>query len=159
MGLSKANFEHMKQLMGYQTICFDKINQLRHTRYFKSLSDVEEHMKKHAALIRPKFDVVCNTLDKELISQGIGRYHRPSGGYFVSFFTPAGCAARTVQLCREAGVIMTPAGASYPYGKDPSDSNIRIAPTCPTVEELRIAIRLFCLCVKLATIEKLLAEK
>ena len=95
-------------------------------------------------------------LDKELVSRGIGRYHRPNGGYFVSFFTPEGCAERTVQLCREAGVVMTPAGASYPYGKDPSDSNIRIAPTFPSLEELETAMQLFCLCVRLAALENLL---
>lgn len=156
MGLSKANFEYMKNLMGFQTICYDKINQLRHARFFKNMDGIRAHMKKHAALIRPKFDVVCDMLDKELVSRGIGRYHRPNGGYFVSFFTPEGCAERTVQLCREAGVVMTPAGASYPYGKDPSDSNIRIAPTFPSLEELETAMQLFCLCVRLAALENLL---
>lgn len=158
MGLSKNNYKYILDLMGVQTICYDKVNQLRHARFFKDADGIREHMKKHAAVLRPKFDVVCDTLDRELVPEGFGHYHRPNGGYFVSFYTLDGCAKRTVQLCREAGVVMTPAGASYPYGNDPSDSNIRIAPTFPSTEELEAAMQLFCLCVKLASTEKLLGE-
>ncbi len=153
---SKANIDFIKNQMKYQTIGFDKLNQLRHVRYFKNFDGVKEHMKKHAAIIRPKFDIVLKKLDSELAPRGIGSWHEPKGGYFVSFNAPDGCAKRTVQLAKEAGVVMTGAGATFPYGKDPKDSNIRIAPTYPELDELSTAMDIFCICARLAAVEKLL---
>lgn len=142
--------------MTYQTIGFDKLNQLRHAKYFKNFESISEHMKHHAAIIRPKFDVVLYMLDKEVEPLGIGKWNKPNGGYFISFDSLPGCAKRIVSLAKEAGVVMTGAGATFPYGKDPKDSNIRIAPTFPSVDELRQAMEIFCVCVKLASAEVLL---
>ncbi len=153
---SKANIESIMQQMTIQTIGHDKLNQLRHVRFFKNAQGVREHMKKHAAIIRPKFEAVLRWLEEGIAPYGIGSWCSPRGGYFVSFDTLPGCAKRVVQLCREAGVVLTGAGATFPYKKDPQDSNIRIAPTYPSVGELDLAMELFVLCVRLASVEKLL---
>ncbi len=155
---SKNNIDFIKNQMTVQTIGFDKLNQLRHCKYFKNFDGIKAHMKKHAAIIQPKFSVVLYVLNKEIAPLGIGKWVSPKGGYFVSFDAMEGCAKRIVSLAADAGVVMTGAGATYPYGKDPKDSNIRIAPTFPSVDELRQAMEIFCVCVKLASVEKLLAE-
>ncbi len=153
---SKANMEYIKKFMTTQIIGHDKINQLRHARFFKNLDGLNAHMEKHANIIRPKFDAVLEILDRELTGLGIGCWIEPRGGYFISFESMPGCAKAIVEKCTQLGVVLTGAGATYPYGKDPQDSNIRIAPTFPTVEEMRDATEIFTLCVKLASIEKLL---
>ncbi len=155
---SKNNIDFIKNQMTVQTIGFDKLNQLRHCKFFKNFDGIKAHMKKHAAIIQPKFSVVLYMLNKEISPLGIGSWVSPKGGYFVSFDAMEGCAKRIVALAAEAGVVMTGAGATYPYGKDPKDSNIRIAPTFPSVHELRQAMEIFCVCVKLASVEKLLAD-
>lgn len=155
---SKANIEFIKSQLTFQTIGYDKLNQLHHVQYFKDLNGIMEHMKRHAEIIKPKFDAVLSALDKEIAPLGIGEWNSPKGGYFVSFNALEGCAKRIVGLAKEAGVVMTGAGATYPYGKDPRDSNIRIAPTYPSVDELDLAMEIFCVCVKLASVEKLLGE-
>lgn len=155
---SKNNIDFIKNQMTVQTIGFDKLNQLRHCKFFKNFDGIKAHMKKHAAIIQPKFSVVLYMLNKEISPLGIGSWVSPKGGYFVSFDAMEGCAKRIVSLAAEAGVVMTGAGATYPYGNDPKDSNIRIAPTFPSVHELRQAMEIFCVCVKLASVEKLLAE-
>ena len=155
---SKNNIDFIKNQMTVQTIGFDKLNQLRHCKYFKNFDGIKAHMKKHAAIIQPKFSVVLYMLNKEISPLGIGKWVSPKGGYFVSFDAMEGCAKRIVSLAAEAGVVMTGAGATYPYGNDPKDSNIRIAPTFPSVHELRQGMEIFCVCVKLASVEKLLAE-
>ena len=139
-----------------QTIGHDKINQLRHVKFFKGLQGVEEHMKKHSSIIVPRFDIVFSNFE-ELGELGIARWTVPNGGYFISLFTIPGCAKRTVELCKEAGVVLTGAGAAYPYGIDPKDEHIRIAPTYPSKEDLREACKAMVLCAKLAAVEKLLA--
>jgi DNA-binding transcriptional MocR family regulator len=154
---SENNQKDIKKYMTIQTICHDKVNQLRHVRYFKDRETVLEHMKKHADLLRPKFEAVNRILERELAGLGIGSWTNPKGGYFISFQALEGCAKAIVAKCKEAGVILTAAGATYPYGKDPKDSNIRIAPSYPNLEELTTATEVFALCVKLVTIEKLLA--
>lgn len=151
---SKDNIDFIKKQMAIQTIGFDKLNQLRHAKYFSNFEGVEKHMRAHAAIIRPKFEVVKYMLEKELGARGIGEWTNPKGGYFISFNAPEGCAKRIVSLAKEAGVVMTNAGATYPYGNDPHDSNIRIAPTFPSVDDLRKAMELFCVCVRLAYLEK-----
>ncbi len=156
MGASKANIEEAKKSMTAQTIGYDKINQLRHVRYFKNLDGMMAHMKKSADIIRPKFEAVLEALDKELGSLEIGSWTKPLGGYFISFDAMEGCAKAIVAKCKEAGVVLTAAGATFPYGKDPKDSNIRIAPSYPSLEELAAATDLFILCVKLVSVEKLL---
>lgn len=153
---SRGNLECIKKSLTIQTIGYDKINQLRHARYFKNFDGIKEHMKKHAALMRPKFEAVEETLDRELGGLEIGTWTKPNGGYFISFESMEGCAKAIVAKCREAGVTLTGAGATYPYGKDPRDSNIRIAPSFPTPEEMAMATELFVLCVKLVSVEKLL---
>ena len=153
--MSKANLAQFSRDMGIQTIGFDKINQLRHARFFGNAEGVKEHMKLHAAILKPKFDVVIELLEQELKPLGLGTWSAPQGGYFISYQAPNGCAKRIVQLCKDAGVTLTPAGATYPGGKDPDDSNIRIAPTYPSVDVLRKTMELFCLCVKLAALEKI----
>lgn len=145
--------------MGIQTIGHDKLNQLRTVRYLKDAEGVRRHMRALAAELRPKFDMVLDTLDRELGGSGLATWSRPKGGYFVSLDTLDGCAKATVALAKEAGVVLTGAGATFPYRKDPRDRNIRIAPTYPTLEELKQAMELFCVCVKLAGVNKLLAEK
>lgn len=153
---SAANLKDIQATMTLQTIGYDKINQLRHTRYFKNLEGLKAHMRKHAALMRPKFEAVLEVLDRELDGAGIGTWTRPEGGYFISFDAMEGCAKRIVAKCKEAGVVLTGAGATFPNGIDPADSNIRIAPSFPTSEELALATDLFVLCVKLVSVEKLL---
>lgn len=155
---SKANVEETKKFMSIMTIGYDKINQLRHVRYFKNVEGLKAHMNKHAAILRPKFEAVLDILDRELGDLGIGEWTRPRGGYFISFEAMEGCAKAIVAKCKEAGVVMTGAGATFPYGKDPKDSNIRIAPTFPNAQELTAAAELFVLCVKIVSVEKLLAE-
>ena len=155
---SEANLNEYKKSMTIQTIGYDKLNQLRHVRFFKNLDGIKSHMKKHAELLRPKFEIVNTILERELAGLGIAEWTNPIGGYFISFNSLEGCAKKIASMCKEAGVVLTPAGATYPYGKDPKDSNIRIAPSFPTVEEMGQATELFALCVKLASVEKLLAE-
>jgi DNA-binding transcriptional MocR family regulator len=155
---SKANLEDFRSYMQIQTIGHDKLNQLRHVRFFKDLDGLHAHMRKHAELIRPKFEMVLDILEKELGGLGVGTWTKPHGGYFISFDSMEGCAKAIVAKAKEAGVVMTGAGATYPYGKDPKDSNIRIAPTYPSLEELEAAAKVFVLCVKLASVEKLLKE-
>ncbi len=156
---SPNNMEEIKKALTIQTIGHDKLNQLRHVKFYKDIDGIREHMKKHAAIMRPKFEAVLEILEKELGELEIGSWIKPRGGYFISFDSMDGCAKAIVQKAKEAGVVMTGAGATYPYGKDPHDSNIRIAPSFPTLEELKTAAQLFTLCVKLASVEKLLEEK
>lgn len=156
IGASAANIRFIKGQMTYQTIGYDKLNQLRHARFFKDFDGIKAHMMKHRAIIAPKFEVVLNTLEKEIAPTGFGTWHKPNGGYFVSFNGLKGTAKRTVELCKNAGVVLTGAGATYPYGVDPEDKNIRIAPTYPTVEELQQAMNVFCVAVKIAAAESLL---
>lgn len=156
---SKANLDDMRKSMTIQTIGYDKINQLRHVRYFKDVNGVREHMKKHAALMRPKFEAVLQVLEDELGGLGIGTWTKPNGGYFISFDAMEGCAKAIVAKCKEAGVTLTGAGATFPYKKDPKDSNIRIAPSFPTPEEMAMATDLFVLCVKMVSVDKLLENR
>lgn len=153
---SKENMEYIKKFMTTQIIGHDKINQLRHVRFFKNLDGLNEHMRKHAEILRPKFNAVLDILEAELAGLGIGSWTKPRGGYFISFQSLPGCAKAIVKKCEQLGVVLTGAGATYPYGVDPEDSNIRIAPTFPTAEEMVEATKVFTLCVKLASIEKLL---
>ena len=153
---SDANLKEIREMMKVQTIGHDKLNQLRHVRYFKDIHGMVEHMKKHADIMRPKFDAVLETLDRELGGLEIGSWIAPRGGYFISFDAMEGCAKAIVAKAKEAGLVMTGAGATFPYGKDPKDSNIRIAPSYPTLEELKTAAEIFVLSVKLVSIEKLL---
>ncbi len=156
MSSSPANIADIKSKIQWSTIGPDKINQLRHVRFFKDADGLREHMKKHAAIVRPKFEEVLGTLDRELSELEIAQWSHPMGGYFVSFDAMEGCAKKIVEKCKEAGLVLTGAGAAFPYGKDPKDSNIRIAPTMPPMEELKEAMKLFVTCVKLVTVEKLL---
>ena len=145
--------------MFYQTIGHDKLNQLRHVRFFKDIDGMRQHMKKHAAIMRPKFEAVIEVLERELSGLQIGSWIRPKGGYFISFDALEGCAKAIVAKAKEAGLVMTGAGATYPYRNDPKDSNIRIAPSFPTPEELSVAADIFVLSVKLVSIDKILSEK
>jgi len=154
---SPANVKYYEKSLSYQFIGPNKLNQMRHVRFFKDAQGVLDLMTKHAAIIKPHFDAVLKELHAEL--EGLCTWHEPKGGYFISLYTPDGCAKRVVELMKEAGVKMTGAGASYPYGKDPHDSNIRIAPTFPSVEEISLAAKIFCVCCKLAIAEKQLSEK
>ena len=156
MAASKENLEYAKKSMTIQTIGYDKINQLRHVRFFKDFKGIQEHMKKHAAMLRPKFEAVLEVLERELGGLGIGTWTKPNGGYFISFDALEGCAKEIVAKCKEAGMVLTGAGATYPYGIDPKDSNIRIAPSFPSAEEMAVAADLFVLCVKLVSVNKLL---
>lgn len=156
---SKANIDDIKKQLAIQTIGYDKINQLRHARFFKNKAGVLEHMKKHAAIMRPKFEAVLNVLETELGGLEIGEWTKPKGGYFISFDSMEGCAKTIVAMMKDAGVVMTSAGATFPYGKDPKDSNIRIAPSFPHLEELELAAQIFTVCVKLASVNKLLETK
>lgn len=155
---SLANLEWIKKRLTVQTISYDKINQLRHVLYFKDGDGLRAQMKKHADFLRPKFDAVLEILERELGGTGAGSWIKPMGGYFISFDTMPGCAKAVVAKCKEAGVVLTGAGAPFPYGVDPEDSNIRLAPSYPSLDELKKAAQLFTLCVKIAAIEKLLAE-
>lgn len=158
MGSSENNIAYMKSLMNAQTIGADKLNQLRHVKFFKDFDGLKTHMKKHQAVIAPRFKVVIDVLNKEIAPLGIANWNEPQGGYFISFNAPEGCAKRIVELCKEAGVVLTGAGATFPYGKDPKDSNIRIAPTYPTLDELKLAAEGFACSVKLATAEQLTVD-
>lgn len=155
---SLNNLEEIKTQLGYQTIGHDKVNQLRHVRFFGDLDGMKEHMRKHAAIIRPKFETVLNALERDLKPCGIGSWTNPKGGYFISFDAPEGCAKAIVDRAKKAGVTMTGAGATYPYGKDPHDSNIRIAPTFPSVADLKLAMDIFTVCVRLVAVDKMLKE-
>lgn len=153
---SEANVFEMKQTMTVQTIGYDKVNMLRHAKFFKDKEDVLNHMKKHAAILAPKFEMVLSILDRDLTGRDAGTWGKPRGGYFITFESQPGCATRIVELAKGAGVVMTPAGAPFPYHKEPNDSVIRIAPSFPTLEALEQATNIFTVCVKLATIEKML---
>lgn len=154
---SVANVESLKKLMNAQLISHDKVNQLRHVRYFKDVNGLREHMMKQADILRPKFEMLLKMFDEELKGIGAGSWFTPKGGYFITYETIPGCARRVIQLAKEAGMTMTGAGAPFPYGKDPEDTVIRIAPSLPPMAELEEAGKLFVVCVKLATVEKLLA--
>ena len=153
---SKANVEDIKKRLTIQTIGHDKINQLRHVNYFKNLDGIKAHMKKQAQIIRPKFEMVEQVLEKEIASRGIGSWVNPKGGYFISFNALEGCAKSIVGMCKEAGVTMTGAGSPFPYKKDPKDSVIRIAPTLPPMEELEKAAEVFVIVTRLVSVNKLL---
>jgi len=156
---SPNNMEDIKKQLAIQTIGHDKVNQLRHVRFFGDIHGLVEHMRLHADILRPKFEIVTSTLENELGGLGIGSWTTPKGGYFISFDSLDGCAKEIVAKAKKAGVVLTGAGATYPYGRDPHDSNIRIAPTYPSQEDLRTAMDIFALCVKLVSIDKLLAEE
>lgn len=158
MASSPANLADIKKTLTLRTIGYDKVNQLRHARFFVNVEGMLAHMKKHADIIRPKFEAVLSVLEEELGGLGLGEWTKPLGGYFISFDAMEGCAKAIVAKCKEAGVVLTGAGATFPYGKDPKDSNIRIAPTYPTAEEMAAATDVFVLCVKLVSVEKLLAQ-
>lgn len=155
---SHNNMEDIKKQLAVQTIGHDKVNQLRHVRYFKDIHGMVEHMRKHAEILRPKFEAVIEILGRELDGLGIGTWTNPKGGYFISFDSMEGCAKEIVARCKKAGVVMTGVGATYPYGKDPHDSNIRIAPSYPPLQDLIIASELFALCVKVVSVNKLLEQ-
>lgn len=157
MATSVDNLKYMSKLMGIQSISYDKVNQLRHVLFLKDKENTLALMKKHAEIMKPKFDSVLKALDEQIAPLGIAEWKHPKGGYFVSVDTMDGLAKRTLALCKEAGVVMTGAGATFPYGVDPRDRNIRIAPSLPPVAELDIAIDVFCTCLKLAALEKLTA--
>lgn len=152
---SGANIEQIKKRLNCQTISYDKMNQLRHVKFFGDVDGIKAHMKKHAAIMKPKFDMVIEHLTKELGGRGIAEWIAPRGGYFISLDVMPGCAKRVGELCKDAGVVLTQVGATYPYGDDPQNSNIRIAPSFPPVAELDLAAQILCVSVKLACIEKL----
>ncbi len=156
---SRNNLEDIQKQLKYQTIGHDKVNQLRHVRFFGDIHGMVEHMQKHADIMRPKFEAVTGILDRELSGLGIASWTSPKGGYFISFDSLEGCAKEIVAKCKKAGLVMTGAGATYPYGHDPKDSNIRIAPSYPPQSDLELAMELFALCVKLVSIDKFLAER
>ena len=158
LAASKANIEDAKRYMSFQIISHDKLNQLRHVRYFRDMTGMYNQMRKHAEILRPKFEKVQEVLERELGGLEIGTWTKPLGGYFISFDSLEGCAKAIVQKTKEAGVVMTGAGATYPYGKDPHDSNIRIAPSFPSIDELEMAAEIFVLSVKLVSIDKYLSE-
>jgi len=156
MAGSKASMDRARKQMSFQTIGPDKLNQLRHVRFFKNMTGIEDHMKKHAAILKPKFDAVQNALEAELGGKNIARWSRPAGGYFVSVDMMEGCAGPVVQMAAEAGVKLTPAGSTFPYMKDPLNRNIRLAPSFPPLEDIRLAMELVGICIQLVSIEKLL---
>ncbi len=153
---SDKNIQAIRERLSMQTISYDKMNQLRHVKYFKNLDGITAHMRKHAAIIAPKFKIVLDALDTQLKENDLARWTKPNGGYFISLNTTSCSAKRVGELCKELGVVLTSVGATYPYGVDAADRNIRIAPTYPTVDELKKAVEVLCLCIKLATLEKLL---
>ncbi|WP_026834922.1 aminotransferase class I/II-fold pyridoxal phosphate-dependent enzyme [Eubacterium xylanophilum] len=159
MASSIANLDEARKQMNIQIISHDKINQLRHVRYFKDAEGLKKKMMQHAAEMRPKFEATLEILDRELSDAGIGKWTNPNGGYFISFDALSGCAKAIVQKCKEAGVTLTGAGATFPYKNDPEDSNIRIAPSYPTAEQMAQATEIFVLCTKLVSIDKILADK
>lgn len=156
---SAANIADIKKRLTIQTIGHDKINQLRHVKFFKDQKGVQEHMMKQAAIIRPKFEMVEEMFTEEIASRGIGTWMHPLGGYFISFEALEGCAKKIVEKCKEAGVVLTGAGSPYPYKKDPKDSVIRIAPTYPSMDELKEAVKVFTVVVRLVSVDKLLETK
>ena len=158
MAASEANIAQITKALTMQTIGFDKLNQLRHVKYFGTAENIMKHMRAQADILRPRFERVEQILSEELSESGIGTWTHPRGGYFISFFAPKGTAKRIYQLCREAGVVLTNVGATYPYGNDPDDSNIRIAPTYPTFEQMEQATYMLTLCTKLAAVEQLLNQ-
>ncbi len=158
MAASEANIAYFTGVFGVQMISYDKVNQLRHVKYLQDKAHTLQIMKRHASIMAPKFECVSRWLNREIAPLGFARWNDPKGGYFVSLYTMPGTAKRVWQLCKEAGVTMTNAGATYPYGKDPADSNLRIAPSLPPVEELEQAMEVFTTCLKLAALEKLLAQ-
>ncbi|MBQ7429598.1 MAG: aminotransferase class I/II-fold pyridoxal phosphate-dependent enzyme [Butyrivibrio sp.] len=159
LATSLNNLEDIENQLKHQTIGHDKVNQLRHVRFFGDIHGMVEHMRKQAEVIRPKFEAVEEIFDKNLTGLGVGEWTKPRGGYFISFDALPGCAKAIVDRAKKAGVKMTPAGATYPYGKDPLDSNIRVAPTYPSVEDLKTAAQLFTVCVRLVSAEKIYKEK
>ncbi len=159
MAASEANIKSVVSMMNAQIISHDKMNQLRHVLFLPDMDAVKEHMMKHADIMRPKFEAVVDMLDKELGDAGIATWTKPTGGYFISFDSMEGCAKKIVAMCKDAGIVMTGAGATYPYGKDPKDSNIRIAPSFPTIDELVEACKVFIICVKIASIDKILESR
>lgn len=156
MATSENNLAYLKKLLAIQTISYDKVNQLRHVLYLKDKAHTLELMKKHAAILAPKFRVVLDMLEAEIAPRGLAEWQKPVGGYFVSVNTNEGLAKRTLELCKQAGVVMTAAGATFPYGVEPADRNIRIAPSLPPVEELKAAMEIFCLSLRLAALEKMI---
>ena len=158
LGASDANIADIKKRMSVQTIGYDKQNMLRHTRFFRDINGINEHMKLHAAILRPKFDIALRTLNKQLGGTGLANWHTPNGGYFVSVTLMDGCAKEVVRMLKEAGVVLTGAGATYPYHQDPHDANLRIAPTFPPCDELQTAMDLFCICAQIVGIKKLLSK-
>ena len=154
---SEKNIEFTKKQMSFQTIGPDKLNQLRHVRFFGDLAGIEAHMRKHAAILKPKFDAVLDVLDRELAGQGVATWSRPTGGFFINLDTLDGCAQTVVALAAEAGVKLTPAGATYPYGQDPRDRNIRIAPSMPAAANIETAMELVAVCVQVVAADRLLA--
>ena len=159
LAASPNNLEDIRRQLTIQTIGHDKVNQLRHVRFFGNIHGMVEHMKKHADILRPKFEAVEEILDKNLNGLGIGTWTKPKGGYFISFDTLPGCAKMVVAAAKKAGVEMTKAGATWPYGMDPQDTNIRIAPSYPPLEDLKTASELFTICVRLVSVKKILSEK
>ncbi len=158
LATSLNNLEDIKKQLKHQTIGHDKVNQLRHVRFFKDISGMVDHMRKHADVIRPKFEAVLDAFDRNLSGLQIGEWTRPYGGYFISFEAMDGCAKKIVHLAKKAGVTMTEAGATWPYHQDPKDSNIRVAPTYPPLEDLKVAAELFTLCVRIVSAKKILGE-
>ena len=156
-GASRDNVDFIARQLNAQSISWDKMNMLRHVRFFRDLDGLRAHLDKHAALLRPKFDAVLSALEREIASTGAGSWVKPKGGYFVTYMALPGCAKRIVQLCKEAGVVLTDAGATHPYHQDPEDSYIRLAPSFPSPAELAQAMEVFCAAAKLAAVEKLLA--
>ena len=156
MAGSENTLKNFRRRLSFQTIGPDKVNQLRHLRFLKDMDGVKAHMEKHRQILAPKFAVVMRFLEEELTGTGAASWITPKGGYFVSVDVMEGCAKRVVELCEQAGVTLTHAGATYPYGQDPKDSNIRLAPSFPPVEELEQAMQLFCICVKLAAVERMM---
>ena len=158
MAASEANQAYLQSLLTFQIISYNKVNQLRHVRFLKDKAHTIEIMKQHAEVLRPKFSCVLETLEREIAPLGLATWEKPKGGYFVSVDTLPGLAKRTLELCKEAGVTMTAAGATFPYGKDPKDSNMRVAPSLPPIDQLEKAMEIYCVSLRLAALQKLLAE-